>query len=298
MFSSELLFHLQQSPLTDWLNYFAVETWDRIEFGKTHDRNNIFETTLTQNLVFDFYRIRKREKFPIQIYESINERRNGNDLEFIFQIGNKWLHVPCQCKIIGRNSRYEALGRKNKNGEKQIDLLINYAKEKSGIPIYLFYNFCTDFDLIDRIQAQWGFDVQQFGCSIIDANYIKRNYFKENGTVNIPSFDQLHLRGNPDQSAMPFYTLSTFCTKTGIQLFKKRYDKYFNFIDSPIDRYLKESVDLDGWDKIIGPATIGRIPFSNNYPIPASLNYENSFNPSYRLIFTDTSNLSRLSRLT
>ena len=38
----------------NWFQFFAQETWDRIGFARTRKGLKIFETTITQNLIFEY----------------------------------------------------------------------------------------------------------------------------------------------------------------------------------------------------------------------------------------------------
>mgnify|MGYP000870104258 CR=1 FL=1 len=66
----------------EYLNYFEEETWQRIAFTRKTSLSNIRETTLTENLVFNLFRIGQAQS-NVLIFESENETRNGNDLEII-----------------------------------------------------------------------------------------------------------------------------------------------------------------------------------------------------------------------
>jgi hypothetical protein len=85
-----------------------------------------------------------------------------------------------------------------------MDMLLNYANRHSGIPIYLFYNFYSNYKRCYQIEQEVGFPLDYFGCSIIAANYLKQ-YFppkvkNEKGKPVIPSFEDLH-----PYTALAFY---------------------------------------------------------------------------------------------
>ncbi len=58
------------SSLCHWFMNFAMSIWSKLEFASRHSRIKFHETTITQNLVFDFYNLASHRKFPISIFES------------------------------------------------------------------------------------------------------------------------------------------------------------------------------------------------------------------------------------
>ena len=271
--------------LAEWLGRNAADVWDRIKFCRNQTWNRVFETTLTQNMVFSFYQLEKYENFPVTIYESTNEKRNGNDLEFIFAVDGQWLHVPCQCKILNKQFKYPGIYHRVKD-QYQIDLLLKYARINDGIPIYLFYNYYPDPDFNQSLADRWQADFRHFGCSFISAWNLKERFFN-NPSGPVPSFIDLHSR-HPhfDQSALPFYTLGGFLSRQGIASFKKRYRTKLDFVSSPPHYHLQDDLNLDGWDPLIPPAAIGRIP-QRRWPQDFDFSFaeSDSFTPAYRLVF-------------
>lgn len=283
--------------LVEWLGRNAAYVWDRIKFCRNQTWNRVFETTLTQNLVFNFYQLEKYENFPVTIYESTNEKRNGNDLEFIFQVERQWLHVPCQCKILNKQFNYPGIVHKVKE-QFQIDLLLNYARINDGIPIYLFYNYYPDPAFNQTLSDSWRADIKNFGCSYMSAWNLKQRFFNSGG-VRIPGFRDLHsIDPRFDQSALPFYALGGFLSRQGVTAFKKRYRTTLDFISNPPHYHLRDDLDLDGWDPLIPPAAIGRIP-KQRWPedFDFSVAESDSFAPAYRLVFELQKQGSALYRL-
>lgn len=115
----------------------AEETWERIGFARRRRGLKIFETTITQNLLYSITKILGPGGL-VTAEEAIDEAANGNDIELIVRDKNGHDHFfAVQAKIIYKNGRYGALsGKKN-----QCVSLINYARKMGGSPIYLFYNF-------------------------------------------------------------------------------------------------------------------------------------------------------------
>ena len=77
-----------------------------------------------------------------------------------------------------------------------MDMLLNYANRNKGIPIYLFYNFYSNYKRCYQIEEEVRFLLDYFGFSIISANYLKESFpaKEENEKVKpvIPSFEDLY----------------------------------------------------------------------------------------------------------
>lgn len=187
----------EKQDLTSWFNHFAVTTWHRIEFARLRERLRIYETTVTQNLLYEMAILLEATDFPLRMYESLSEKTNGDDLEIVIKTDKGYVIFPCQAKIIYPHDRYYKID--HVVGERhQIDLLIEYAKRKQGVPIYFLYNYCSNGKWYEEIQNQIDFDIELYGCSIANANTIKRKFCeldKSNRNYlkwQIPSFKDLH----------------------------------------------------------------------------------------------------------
>jgi len=153
----------------------SYDTWDRIKFTRANaSQIKLFETTITQNLLFELAKFSEHCTFKqVKAFEAINERVNGNDIEFFIQQPNgKYLFFPMQAKILYPSNKYEQIPYKNQN----IDL-INYATSKNGYPLYLLYNYNPRY-----------ISYQNYGCSIVDAYYMGYRF----SSIN-PTFDDLHV---------------------------------------------------------------------------------------------------------
>jgi hypothetical protein len=166
----------------------AIQTWDRFQFAYERNGFKIYETTITQNLL---YQIEKAKSFldkKIILREAVNEKANGNDIEFIVTDGVRSLKMPMQAKRIYKNLRYSSIIYKG-----QTDAIIKYAKKVKGIPMYLLYNYKKGFfNRVDLCKVQS--DERQYGCSIIDAIYIRDNFISKTGKGkkrSIPKFKDL-----------------------------------------------------------------------------------------------------------
>lgn len=201
----------------------ALDTWYRIEFSRKRPGLKIHETTVTQNLVYELNLLNWQmySRLGISIFESTDERANGDDLEIKVQdLSGGFITFATQSKILYHNLPLSKGGLKNlgdgrypemkhpkvnkKGSKNQIDLLLNYAKKKGYVPIYLLYNYVdTHFSLQQKCGVS--FDEKQYGCSIISAQYLKKNYaLPHNG--NLPrniKFSDLH-----PKVAKPWFVLS------------------------------------------------------------------------------------------
>ncbi len=198
----------------NWFQYFAQETWDRIGYVRTRRGLKIWETTVTQNLMFEFH-TSKALYFPainlswgVEILEAVNEKTNGNDIELFVEINGTILFFAVQAKIINHQG-FKRVGIADGNylqmnhvvgTHNQIDLLCSYASAKGGLPLYLLYNFVNNSFEEDSL-CNIDFEIEQYGCSIVGASHIRDNYLI-NGIWTIPTFLDLH----PD-FALPWFVI-------------------------------------------------------------------------------------------
>ena len=64
------------------------------------------EVTITQNLVREFWVDSRVFDLPIRIFESRNEKANGNDLEVLIETNLGYVMLPIQVKIIKENEEH------------------------------------------------------------------------------------------------------------------------------------------------------------------------------------------------
>jgi hypothetical protein len=196
---------MMQIPATDvdlslFFKAFSYDVWRRIGFSQLTRRLAVSEVTITQNLVYNLHLLSKEHRFPIKIYESTNEKVNGNDLEILLETKKGVLKIPCQAKIIGKSGRFNRLNHTVK-GQFQIDSLINYAQQTGGYPCYLFYNHYEKGDM-NKVEEMLRPVKEFWGCSIGSAFYVK-NLCNKTGRFKNPSFSDLH-----PQICKPFYQLA------------------------------------------------------------------------------------------
>jgi hypothetical protein len=191
-----LLFQFNMRPtLCNFLQLVAYDTWKRIEFTRTRNGLKIFETTITQNILYEFrvyYEL--YPQIPIRIFEAINEPKNGNDIELLIKTSQGILIAPLQAKLIYNSNYYNAMEHGN-----QINDLISYANSVGGIPLYLLYNYYPDNTFVHNANlCGITYSKEQFGCSIVSANYLLANFAfnrtgrNGNSKWTIPNFTDLH----------------------------------------------------------------------------------------------------------
>lgn len=274
----------------NWFQYFAQETWDRIGYARTHKGLRIWETTITQNLIFEFHVSKSLYasspmlpySWGIDILEAVNERTNGNDIELFVDTADGVLFFAIQAKIINHRGFLRA-GMVNGNypnmnhvvgGQNQIELLCDYASDKGGIPIYLLYNFVKNH-FSRKVFCNTSFEIEQYGCSIASANKIKTNYF--NGRVwTAPTFNDLH-----PNNALPWFVIPCcFASKTKEQILEMLGEEIVS--SDNITSYNLNEIRSDNNWKVFSP-------FNEKGTINGDM--ENNinlaeFNPKYRVIIS------------
>jgi hypothetical protein len=92
---------LQINPnLNNFLNFFSVSIWDRIKFTRKHNGLKIYETTITQNFLYQIKLSIPSNESCFHMFESKNEKTNGNDLEIFIETSKGYIFFPTQAKII------------------------------------------------------------------------------------------------------------------------------------------------------------------------------------------------------
>lgn len=212
--SARLLKTLKRSPsFCKLLKLISNDTWNRIGYTRGRKGLKIYETTITQNILFYIYTYREYFKdYRIHMQEAIDESTNGNDIEIAIQTANGYVRLPTQAKLLYASNKYEAI-----NHEDQIGKLINYSIDIGGFPLYLLYNYSDELKIIDpQIICNENVTVEQFGCSIIDAFYLLETFTSISSPIStttnrvpsgitwniIPKFNDLH-----PSIALPFFVL-------------------------------------------------------------------------------------------
>jgi len=233
-----------------------------------------------------------KPELNFRILESTSEKVNGDDLEIVVKDSSgKFITFATQAKILYHNPPTDKKsGRKNlsdgkydamqhyvgkENPKNQIDLLLNYAKTNGQIPIYLLYNY-VDMYFPVPVRCNMSFEIEQFGCSIISAQYLKDKHAQGDG--NLPKnikFSDLH-----PNLAQPWFvlpccfpkmTVNEIVTELGAP--KMAYDIKVKTRGSLVD---------DPQWKLAADPLLGRFireTFFNE------MKSEDSFSPMYRLVF-------------
>ena len=216
----------QASPtVCNFLQVLSADSWERIKFARTRKGLRVYETTITQNLLFELRRTKEivnammgRYIWNIRIYESINEKANGNDIELFIPFNKGYLFFPTQAKIIyhqgfkGKhkmsNGNYPSMNHFMKTtGKQQLNSLLAYAANRKGYPLYLLYNYVNN-SLSKASRCNIGFEEEQYGCSITSAKFINKQYYS-GGLWNIPTFNDLH-----PKYAHPWFILACCFSKS------------------------------------------------------------------------------------
>ena len=180
--------------LETWLKVFSKNVWKRLGFSqKFKNELKTYETTITQNLIFEFLEFARLTNNPsMRLLEARDESTNGNDIEIFVQYKDGYILFPAQAKSVYPSGKYEKISH-GSGGKFQIHSLIDYAIKKQGIPVYLFYNYHGEWrDVIDW-EKSLGFEYDCFGCSFVNAHLMESQYLDAARSAwKIPSFFDLH----------------------------------------------------------------------------------------------------------
>lgn len=152
----------------DLFRQLAIETWQRIGLVRRHKGLKIFETTITQNILFQI--LKTHLTIPsgrvVLAFEARNEAVHGNDIELFIEVSSGvFRFFPAQAKIVYGNGKYGGF-----KGLVQCASLINYAQQTGGTPIHLFYNYGPGLNVNQTALAKIGkkvsaSDLLYYGCS-------------------------------------------------------------------------------------------------------------------------------------
>src|SRR5262245_16984581 len=94
--------------LCDLFRLLSIETWKMIEYAYIKPRVKVFETTVTQNLIFSINAFNDQYRLNIEVLEALDEKTNGNDFELIIRFPDDGIeyYAPIQAKKVYRNGRY------------------------------------------------------------------------------------------------------------------------------------------------------------------------------------------------
>jgi hypothetical protein len=267
----------------DALNFFyqyGSRIWERMRFARVRNQR-ISETTVTENLIFDFWYQAKTDRLPIEVYEAKAEKQNGNDLEVFIETRKGYLLIALQAKTLSKKGKYPNISHKA-DGSYQIDLLIGYAKRKGGQACYLFYNYFDDDEYHDRLEESGKYRYRQFGLTACNAELVKLKFFKatEAGKtkMKIPAFEDLH-----PLHAFPLSEMLRILTDApAMEIF----EELAEMVNLPIVYYSREDIDeAYGWNEIEPRGKISGIPAKEIFATP-KFDLQQGFKPKYRIVLS------------
>ena len=279
---------IENQTLCNWFKVFACKTWSRIGFTHSKKGLNIYETTLTQDFVFELINLFE-ELDTHKIQESIDETANGNDLEiFIQQEDWNYIYFPCQAKLLYRNNQYETFKHKV-GGEYQIDRLIRHANQFGGYPIYLLYNYYkpfTDPYINKIIKNTYDLSIENFGCSITSAFFLRNTFINRGSTTKKPKFNDIHL-----DYAHPLYKLCDINFKEKVEGFLNPFNLNQDFSYEKFTKYSTYNLQSKNWMDIVSPSQRPGIsgPVTESSFTEKEERFHNNdnysdFNPKFRVI--------------
>lgn len=169
--------------LCAWAEAYSRMVWHRIHYARSTARMRVFETTITQNLIFDLV----SKRFPaIGVWEAKDETANGDDIEVVIEIHGVAYVFAVQCKIAYKNEVFEAFWHEVINKRtgvvtRQIDLLCNYARSINGIPAYMLYSF----------RRNGSSKNDEYGVSMAGAHFLLHTYGGANRRRKKPTVAQM-----------------------------------------------------------------------------------------------------------
>jgi hypothetical protein len=270
---------------SEFLNTYAIKIWERIRFARITNQK-ITETTITENLIFDFWYHAKHNDLAIEVYEAKEESRNGTDFEIFVETKYGYILMACQAKLL-KNGKYPKISYQS-GGHYQIDRLLEYAEQMQGHPCYLFYNYYNNHLLKEKLNQNDTYLPIHYGLTCCDANRIKNDYFKPaqirlgKRRIKIPSFDDLHPNYSFPLSKM-IDLITSECLVEVLNIF------ITEKADVPIRFYTHEEVrNTHPWAPVIPWQTISGLPAKKEehmQPYP-EINTAN-FHPKYRLVLSN-----------
>jgi hypothetical protein len=266
--------------LVDFAKFISANFWDRIHFAHgSKGRLRVSETSLTEELVYQFYLMARAKTLPVKIFQSNHEKTNGSDLEILLELNGLVIKLPCQAKIVYATRRYQALFHKVGTNQ-QIDLLIRYANRIGGYPIYMFYNYDG---LVPKKLLKITNGVKQFwGCSIGSANEIKNKFFSGSSKTP-PMFHDMH-----PGPGWPFYKLFEILNTNGAN----NVSTVLNGFDlNVLKKYsIDEIMNDQAFTDLTSPEALGYVSHYDKVPFEIDdrslMTDQGYFNPRYRVLFT------------
>lgn len=201
--------------ITDWLKAISINTWNRLDFVFKLSKSKCSETTLTENLLFEFYTLGSNFQGSVQFFVSNDERISGSDLELFVELKKGFVCFPIQAKRLYPSGNYEKLNYMS-NGVLQISKLLDYSEKMKGVPLYLLYNYPYNESVYEILNNSIpnhyptesnsgadifdGYEYEIFGCTIANGSRVLQEFFGT--TPNTKSFINFH-----NGLAIPLYLI-------------------------------------------------------------------------------------------
>lgn len=266
----------EEKSLSSFFNIFSIQTWDRIGFTRSHKGLKVYETTITQNFLHFIYQSIQTDKSHFYMYESLDEKSNGNDIEIFIETNEGFIFFPTQAKMIYKNEKYKSLKHKTKN-ILQIDSLINYANLKKGLPLYLFYNYSNKYEKLKKYEKKLNDIIEIYGCSLSKAKVIKDKYFNK-----IIGFHDIILKDTYPLNKLDTNILSNLDIKDLNNI------KFYNYNEIANDTKWKNLFPKIGLGYAQNPLNLKRIKTYTNE------NKNTHFNPKFRILISKEINNTKM----
>jgi hypothetical protein len=234
-------------------HFFQLQSryvWERIAFARKMNLR-ISETSVTEELLYHFYQYFETFRVPVRLFESVEERRNGSDLEVLIKSERGFILLACQAKITYKSGNYKSFHHEV-GGARQIDLLQAYAKRHGGIAQYLFYNFIPDWMMAREITTIKNISDQ--GITHLAADEIRewmKGYEEVGRKPPVPGFHTFH-----PMAALPFHQLICALLRGDLTPLRAFPDE----VVTALSYYDEEDVsDAASWRRITSLAKIGHV---------------------------------------
>lgn len=279
-------------PIIQHVADFAARAWWRIDFTWRLKRSKLYETTLTQDLIYWVYENASVHRLPFELWESRDEHANGDDLELAIETPRGYYLFPCKCKMVYAGNHYPTISHTPDGGQPQLLSLMDFAAANRGMAIYLLYNCCSDQHYLAR---HWGNDllaIPFWGCSVVPAAYLRDQHFHpvaggSHGWTK-PTFQELH-----PSIAVPFHEF--ILTVMNDNRFTTNGWNYY-VAGTEMQCFFHEKLfDDSKWKNLTPLARLSGIPQVGTIPkIPTEAATE--FRPGYRIVISSGSRRSGLWR--
>lgn len=194
---------LQNFNLIKEIEVISRNNWNLLNEAESFNIS-FSETTLTDLILLQLAKLNST-KISVSKSTIKTEAEFGFDWEMWIKFNqNGWVRFSIQAKKLdAKSSIYKSLRHSVKKGLKkteQISLLEIYSKKYNSIPLYCFYNYIPEYDVISRkgwhcCQDNFDFNYKQLGCTLVRLDVVKKQYAK----YKKKNFENLH----PDSRSLP-----------------------------------------------------------------------------------------------